>query len=93
MEEWDLMSEMAKASNQGDQVTLSELILNNDLEGQAITMAISEFKLTPKNIELHIEAANKLANLTSPETLRESKRQAMLIGLLAAKKSPSTTWE
>ena len=84
MNEWDLMTVMANASNTGDQKGLSALIVANDLSGkpQATTLALSAFEITKENVSEHMEAAKKLASLAEPAAFRESLRQSVLVEML-----------
>lgn len=82
--EWDLMKEIAHASNNGKQDKLAEIIINNCFMGMknAVDFAVSSFKLTDENINLHSEAAIKLAKLKKPEAFRAGLRHALLINKL-----------
>lgn len=84
MSEWDLMTEIAKANNSGNDQYLATLILDNDFTGmnRAVTMLVSSFQLTKENVSSNIEAAKKLVGLDSPKALRESLRHSMLVELI-----------
>jgi hypothetical protein len=84
MTEWELMTEIAKANNQGNNVRLAELILDNDFtdKSQAATIAISSFQLTKENAITYQDAARKLAELPEPKAFRESLRQDVLKGII-----------
>jgi hypothetical protein len=86
MTSWELMTEMAKASNQGDQTTLSNLIVKNDIEGQpaVLSLALNAFKLTKNNVSENLEAAKKLANADPNEYFRTDFRQKYLIKTIKA---------
>jgi len=80
MTEWDLMTEIAKASNKGDQQKLSDIIINNDLNSnpRASMMAISGIEVTLKNISKYIDASKKLISLPAPQSFREALRQDVI---------------
>lgn len=84
MTEWEFMTEIAKANNNGDDERMSQLILENDFQDmkQAITMLFSCFQLTKENIKTHISAAKKLSKFDAPESYRESIRHSMLSELI-----------
>lgn len=80
MTDWDLMKEIANANNTQDQALLSQVILDNDIEGKpgVISIAISSFDITQANIEMHMAAAKKLASTKEPEDFRTGFRHAYL---------------
>ncbi len=87
MSEWDLMKQIAEASNNGNQRKLSRIIMAYDFSAmpQAITMLFNCFELTEENIKTNLGAAKKLVELPEPEAFRELLRQEMLRELLAKK--------
>lgn len=82
--EWDLMRDIAHASNNGKQDVLAEIITTNCFMGMknAVTIAISSFELTDENIKKYSDAAIKLAKLKEPEPFREALRHSLLINKL-----------
>lgn len=84
MSEWDLMKQIAEASNNGNQRKLARIIMAYDFSAmpQAITMLFNCFELTEENIKTNLGAAKKLVELPEPEAFRESLRQEMLRELL-----------
>lgn len=83
MSEWDLMKQIAEASNNGNQRQLARIIVSDfSATPQVITMLFSCFQLTKENVKTNLSAAKKLAKLPEPETFRESLRQEMLRELL-----------
>jgi len=83
--EWDLMGQIADASNSGNQRQLSKIIMDHDFSDmhEAITMLFSCFELTKENVKTNLSAAKKLTKLPQPEAFRESLRKQILIELLA----------
>ena len=83
--EWDLMKDLANASNNGRQDELAEIINSNCLAGmeRAATIAVGGFELTDENIKLHSKAAIKLAKLKEPDSFREGLRHGLLVDRLS----------
>lgn len=93
MNEWDLMRQLADASNSGDQAALSEILTAADLTGwpRAQDIALNGFLLTDENLARHPEAAKRLAALPVHKQwgLRATMRHGLLRANLKTKVSSS----